>query len=1176
MLARTSTTPRAGRTWRRGRRQHFSPVPRARVESMEARLLLAAAVSGTKYNDLDGDGVRDPGEGGLPGFTIYSDADQDNQLDGPETRTVQSTNVPRVIPRGRIINPIDPEFVPGYAVSTLSASGIVGRVVDVDVNLNMSATNPAVSATLYSPSGTILLFQSLSGSLVDTTLDDEAPTSVAAGSSPYTGRYRPLEPLATFDGTNPNGTWQLEFVNESLAAGGTLNSWSITVTTEVERSTVTDANGNYTLTGLAPGVNYIREVLRPEWVQTAPTGPGPGAAQGVILADGETRGGVNFGNRDAAAVPPPPRDFRFSHALCDESVFLTLIDPWDGETGFEVQRATAGVNGNPGAFATVSNLGPMGDLGYVLNVATDSTPGLVMGQTYFYRARTLGGAAGNSDWTAPVRVRLSDQNTAQYFNGHATLLPGPDGDPFTTADNVLRLTDNANSQWGTWNLIDARHVETGRGQGFSAGFDFRIPESTPGPADGFTFMVHRAPPWSAGAPGGALGYAASDGFGGVQNSVALKIDFFPGPAQVGFYANAHMDDVADSTAVANVGFNFANGHRYRAAVDYVGAGNNARVRITDLDDPTAPVFDQTFTHARTAGGNVPLDIPAIIGGECALFGFTGGTGALNAEQQITRLDINGQNIPFGTAPAAYVTGATLTEGDAGPASATFTIGLAAPTGVPVTVQYATSDGSATSEGNSPNVLTGGGFESPPVAGQFQTFGAGQQMGSWTVESGSVDLVAGWQDAEGNQSVDLSGAGAGAIYLDLATVPGQNYVLRFAMAGNPEAGPAVKQMAVDFGGVRVAEPTFDTTGRNTSNMGWTRPGYLVTATGTTTRVRFASLTGGTAGPMLDDVSLRPVDYLAASGTVTFAPGETTKTVSVPVFGDVTPEGAETIFLDITPGRGARLEAGEGRAEAIILDDDPVAPTVTAVYVNGTGWSQAFRDELEEKGLGDATHGFLVTGGAAQLSALPWSTINKITLLFSADVSVQEDDLGLASGAGIAYGYLPGTFAYSAARYHATWTLDKPLAQYPTRRATADRVRLRLDASGVRGAGPGGERLDGEWADGADAYPSGNGSPGGDFRFQINAVPGDANRNGNVSPTDYGTVRSGIGRNSTDEGASPNHYTVFKDINANGNVSPTDIGVVRGNTGANVANVPTPAALQGAPSIAEELFGMDRIL
>ena len=41
-------------------------------------------VSGVKFNDLDGDGVRDPGEPGLAGWTVYADLNNNRALDAGE------------------------------------------------------------------------------------------------------------------------------------------------------------------------------------------------------------------------------------------------------------------------------------------------------------------------------------------------------------------------------------------------------------------------------------------------------------------------------------------------------------------------------------------------------------------------------------------------------------------------------------------------------------------------------------------------------------------------------------------------------------------------------------------------------------------------------------------------------------------------------------------------------------------------------------------------------------------------------------------------------------------------------------------------------------------------------------------------------------------------------------
>ena len=63
-----------------------------------------------------------------------------------------------------------------------------------------------------------------------------------------------------------------------------------------------------------------------------------------------------------------------------------------------------------------------------------------------------------------------------------------------------------------------------------------------------------------------------------------------------------------------------------------------------------------------------------------------------------------------------------------------------------------------------------------------------------------------------------------------------------------------------------------------------------------------------------------DYVAASGFVTFAPGETSKPIVVSIVGDTTPESDETFFVDLTgatnsmsdrrPGRSARSSTTTG--------------------------------------------------------------------------------------------------------------------------------------------------------------------------------------------------------------------------------------------------------------------------
>lgn len=156
-------------------------------------------------------------------------------------------------------------------------------------------------------------------------------------------------------------------------------------------------------------------------------------------------------------------------------------------------------------------------------------------------------------------------------------------------------------------------------------------------------------------------------------------------------------------------------------------------------------------------------------------------------------------------------------------------------------------------------MNNGGFEELAIEGSYVPFGAGSNIGGgWVVESGTVELVRDyWQNAEGRQSVDLSGIWdqAGTIYQEVSTLPNRAYTIRFALAGNPEGGDAEKYMKVFWNDGEIANLTFDTTGRTMTDMGWTYHTCRVTATSSTSRLKFQSLTFNFLGPVIDDVSIQ---------------------------------------------------------------------------------------------------------------------------------------------------------------------------------------------------------------------------------------------------------------------------------------------------------------------------------
>ena len=74
-----------------------------------------------------------------------------------------------------------------------------------------------------------------------------------------------------------------------------------------------------------------------------------------------------------------------------------------------------------------------------------------------------------------------------------------------------------------------------------------------------------------------------------------------------------------------------------------------------------------------------------------------------------------------------------------------------------------------------------------------------------------------------------------------------------------------------------------------------------------------------------------DYTATSGTITFAVGETTKTITIAILGDTTAEATETFALNLTNAINATIAKATGTAT--ILDNDPVA-TTSGIRSGGT--------------------------------------------------------------------------------------------------------------------------------------------------------------------------------------------------------------------------------------------------
>ncbi len=86
---------------------------------------------------------------------------------------------------------------------------------------------------------------------------------------------------------------------------------------------------------------------------------------------------------------------------------------------------------------------------------------------------------------------------------------------------------------------------------------------------------------------------------------------------------------------------------------------------------------------------------------------------------------------------------------------------------------------------------------------------------------------------------------------------------------------------------------------------------------------------------DGTAVAPADYIAVSGSVTFAPGQTSQQVSVQIKGDTLSEADEGFQLLLSGAVNATLEKAQGTATIVNDDALPVLAVANASAVEGTG-------------------------------------------------------------------------------------------------------------------------------------------------------------------------------------------------------------------------------------------------
>ena len=240
-------------------------------------------------------------------------------------------------------------------------------------------------------------------------------------------------------------------------------------------------------------------------------------------------------------------------------------------------------------------------------------------------------------------------------------------------------------------------------------------------------------------------------------------------------------------------------------------------------------------------------------------------------------------------PVLTITNASVVERDTGSQALTFNVTLNSASGKPITLTYNLTD-----------VTTAFGVDYQGPATGTITFAAGETTKTITV------LVNGDIIDEANETFTITLTPADATTIDASSV----LTATGTIIDNDTTTISINDVSVVEGNAGTTAMTFNVT--------------LSTPSSQTVTVVFNMVTGGTA--------IVGSDYTAVNGVVvTFAPGETSKPVTVLVNGDTRFEANETLNVALSNATGATILDGAG--VGTILNDD-ARPTVTVTPIAQT--------------------------------------------------------------------------------------------------------------------------------------------------------------------------------------------------------------------------------------------------
>jgi hypothetical protein len=231
-------------------------------------------------------------------------------------------------------------------------------------------------------------------------------------------------------------------------------------------------------------------------------------------------------------------------------------------------------------------------------------------------------------------------------------------------------------------------------------------------------------------------------------------------------------------------------------------------------------------------------------------------------------------------PDISISNVTLAEGDSGAKDFDFTVTRSGDIAGTSSIDFATADGTAT------------------VANS-----------DYASNSGTVNFAAG--ETTKTLTVVVNG--------DAAVEPDETFFINLSNCANCTISDdqGLGTIQNDDIAPKVPDISINDVSRNEGNLRTTSFVFSVSRSGNlagTSSIDFATA---------DGTATSPIDYDSASGTISFAAGETTRTLTIFVNGDAAVEPDETFYVNLSDCVGCSILDSEG-AGSILNDDFPPAP------------------------------------------------------------------------------------------------------------------------------------------------------------------------------------------------------------------------------------------------------------